>query len=260
MPRKGDVMPQILQTATGDLLLLYPASNRLLFQRYGRDGLARPSIASENYSAGLSAVLFQENLYFSYLDGEDTLCFCHLGVPSPLRTMPNCKSSILPPRLLLFHEKLLLVYATETAKDGPEDCECSLCITAPLEEESSEIRLSLKPSEILSIATGENACYFVVSLQEENTLLQLSQDFCLIPCPSSRETRVLQANQDLTSALEQVKDENHTLTHSLELLEEDKQGLLKAIESAKAQYQELMGVAEQYRDEAAKWYQKYIRS
>lgn len=41
------------------------------------------------------------------------------------------------------------------------------------------------------------------------------------------------------------------------LLEEIER-LQKLLESAKVQYEELMGVALQYREEAAKWYERYI--
>lgn len=43
-----------------------------------------------------------------------------------------------------------------------------------------------------------------------------------------------------------------------EALLEEIERLNKTIESIKLQYEELMGVAMQYRDEARKWYEKFI--
>ena len=49
-------------------------------------------------------------------------------------------------------------------------------------------------------------------------------------------------------------DEEHDLQALLEEIEQ----LNKTIESIKLQYDELMDVALQYREEARKWYNKYI--
>ena len=48
------------------------------------------------------------------------------------------------------------------------------------------------------------------------------------------------------------------LTHTEQELLEEIERLNQTIESIKRQYDELMGVALQYREEAKKWYNKFV--
>lgn len=213
------------QSLSGDLFLIYPLSERLYFQKLGRAGLTRPALLSEGYHSDLSIVFYQDELYYSFLDTESTLQLCTLGQNAPILQAENISPSVFSPRVTVFQGRLLLLF-TE-GKPQPE-----LRITFPFEE--SEQALSVKVSPGATISLTESGSSLIILMEEPKgiSLLRLTASFELLECSSPKEER----------------------------LSEEKESLSMSLESAKRQYQELMDVATQYRNEAQKWYRKYLRS
>lgn len=225
-------MPQLLQADNGELLLLYPLSGHLFFQRHGREGLTRPALLADDYASDLNTALDQGELYYSYLSNSGELKLCVLGQDAPLRTTPECDPLLFPQGFYTFSKKLLFLFATSENGEQPFSS-ASLQLILPHEINSSPLQiLSLEGISKVTPAESENALFLLLTTDQGTSLYHMEQNYQLTECQS------------------QV----------LEHLEEENQSLSRTIESIKSQYEELMDVALQYRQEAQKWYQKYIRS
>ncbi len=225
-------MPQLLQTDNGELLLLYPLSGHLFFQRHGREGLTRPTLLADDYASDLNAVIDQGELYYSYLSNAGELKLCILGQSAPLWATTECDPHLFSPGFYAFRDKLLFLFATGEIRE-PSIQPAALQLILPHETASSPTQL-LSLEGILNVTPAESKkdLYLLLVSDHDTALFGMDQSLQLSEC-KSRE---------------------------LEHLQEENQALSQTIESIKAQYEELMDVALQYRQEAQKWYQKYIRS
>lgn len=226
------------QSAAGELFFLYPIEKTVNLQIASPKGFHRHVILTDDYQSGLNAVLFQNTIFYSYLDAEGMLLVRSTDQKLPLFKKAAVKTQVFAPKLVCLYEELLLLYLQDSDSDS------SLALSFPLKEDTEKKLLELQPApdriafchEPQDALSPSEPVFLMVRADTPSDyhMYSLTKDFALQERVSVKEAQY-----------EQLLEENETLKNQLD--------------QAGTQYRELMEVAYQYREEARKWYQKFIR-
>lgn len=232
-------MTKLFTTPQGELLLLYPFQNRILFQIKGSEGYSRLSVLAQDYGSSFDSILHQDSLYFSYVSEGGQITLRTVGRADPVFATPHVADAGAP-FLVSIGERLLLFHVQQTA-----DLSYQVHASLPL---SPELDFSLQgvfdtPPALLWSQTG-NAVLLILQVGEHPRLCQVGEDLTcnyLTPPAATQDPSALAASREREAALQA---ENVRLN--------------QIISSIKLQYEELMDVAEQYRQETQKWYNRFV--
>lgn len=250
----------LLLSASESGLFVYPMKN---------DRFGHPFLLCSGYKSGFSGCLYNDSLYYTYINKENSLLLRRLHESTLLFRLDNTEGiSYVQPQLVCFHNTLFLFY---------------------FENEPGSFRLNVQlPFSGLHVSLPEPLC---TAYSEPPTLSLLTAGHYLYLFLSAGTSALsyryspatsfepIHAEADLLSTLrlpwevEKAQLEQallravHLSEQQQTLLSEKEQKLQQAVqaqehtsrllERAKTQYNELMQVAEQYRREAMKWYEKY---
>lgn len=264
----------VLVSASENGLFLHPIHN----ERFGH-----PFLLCSGYKNGFSGCIYNDSLHYTYINKENSLLLRRLHESTTLFRLDGTDTvTYQTPQLVAFQGSLLLFYS-EKSKDAYR-----LKLHLPFSEHEPQLPEPLGQAysvpPLLSLqATGqylylfltagatdfsyrysENAGFEVLSSEEEllSRLLipwesektQLEQALLRAVHLSEQQQNLLTAKEQNLQAVEaSLKECEQSREQALQKL---KQTTL-LLERAKKQYNELMQVAEQYRQEAAKWYGKF---
>ncbi len=270
-------------------LLLSTSDSGLYAHALQNERLIRSTQLCSNYESDLSGVLYNNTLYYSYLTKERSLlvrCFGDATIVFRLDSTGNI--SYQQPQLLSFANTLLLSYIEQTDAGYVPKFRCLFTDLPPV-----SLPISAPASVIpqLRLLSTDTALYIFLSADTTSEVFRYNTSFspeklcteteasAILQLPWKTEKNELQQKIDqLTEQLTQAQDELaqksaqctrlesmlieqtgnlHTTKKQLAQTEHNLQQTQTLLERAKAQYDELMQVAERYRDEARKWYGKF---
>lgn len=253
-----------LQTPEKNYLLT--GSEQGLFLRTTVNGqLSRPALLCGNYSCGLSAVAYRNFLFYAYQNKEHALLVRTLSDTAPVFRLTDTPfQTYHTPQLAVFCGQLLLFYITEQQsfyylkgqlllnEEAPELFR--LPLTGPL---SAIPKVLLCPTDIGLYLSLTSYCYSYLLQIDTNFHMEemVAKDPTLAPLRSELEKKEA-AISDLAKLLAEKESTINDLTKQLTETQKAHQNTTKLLDRAKNQYAELMQVAERYRDEAKKWYEK----
>lgn len=293
--------PLLLSASEGGLFL-YPVRN----EHFGH-----PFLLCSGYKTGFSGCIYNDSLYYAYLNKENALLLRRLHESALLfRLESNATVTCRDPQLIVFNHTLFLFFLEETPdayrlKLRLPFTDKELQLPEPLTVSFStlpKLRLMTAGQSLyLFLTAGEcsvsyrytTADRFEPLCSEEELLsrlrlpweaeeAQLKQTILqAIHLSEQQQALLTEKEQGLKRAEARIAgltaeaEQTNTLLsetgqalqdtkQQLEACEESRQQALKnlehtslLLERAKAQYSELMQVAEQYRQEALKWYGKF---
>ena len=228
-------MPYCFQSHSGEFFILHAVENTIYLQFVSPRGFQRQTLMADDYRGSLSAVLYRDEIIYSYVDNQGLLQVRSIDQKLPLFTTKAAVSTdMFSPILLLLNDEHMLLYIQEG-----EAFHGQLLLTLPLRSETF-LLLQNVLSENMAFCQNSAGLFIVMSEVMTDPSHPAS-------CQLYRLTQ--------EHALEECSRENNSVTESLL---EEKEALQIKLRSASVQYEELMEVACQYRDEARKWYQKFI--
>lgn len=273
----------LLLSGSEDGLFLYPVQSH-------RPG--RPLLLCSGYKNGLAGCCCDGNTYYTYINKENALLLRRLFDPSVLLKIDSTDYvSCLAPQLISFHNTLLLFYFEYEAEQklyrlklylpfsslqpNLPDTLASACSVLPglhvhttaqylyliLTTEATSVAYRYSASVSFEPLFSEEEVVSVLRLPWESEKKQLEQTILQSVQLTGQQQALLTEKEqklhtmearlaELSSEAEQtntsLRETAQTLAHTSLLLER-----------AKTQYAELMQVAEQYRQEAMKWYEKF---
>ena len=223
------------QIPSGDMFFLYASDSDLLLQAANSRGFQYQSHVANDYVSSLSAVYLEGMIYYSYIDKDGMLTLHSLAQKQPLLQKKASAETVFPPRLLAFQQELLLLSVEIDNIQNSDAAVQKLCITLPLKQ-------------------GKE--YFLPEIITESSVL------LLFDVPTNLWFLLLSDSQPVLYCFDQAftfRKYAAASEHALERLSEENETLRLQLGSAKAQYDQLMDVAIQYREEAKKWYERCIR-
>lgn len=235
-------MSYLYETAGGQGFFIYKNQNEIILRKKEGHQFYLPVIMVRDYKNGLNDTVYNSAIYYTYINENGALVVRSvLEYVFPFERQAGENVSFNSPSLTAFYGRLILFYMEKNTGDGVENYRLHGIL--PYEGER----------EILNVDLGnKEALYKVVCLNER----------MLVSVENEKGYVLYEASNDLQLvAQDRVENRNEQELAMLKssLMEQQKEiNFYKSqIESAKRQYQELMQVAEQYREEANHWSGKF---
>lgn len=235
-------MSYLYETAGGQGFFIYKNQNEIILRKKEGHQFYLPVIMVRDYKSGLNDTVYNSAIYYTYINENGALVVRSvLEYVFPFERQAGENVSFNSPSLTAFYGRLILFYMEKNTGDGVENYRLHGIL--PYEGER----------EILNVDLGnKEALYKVVCLNER----------MLVSVENEKGYVLYEASNDLQLvAQDRIENRNEQELAMLKssLMEQQKEiNFYKSqIESAKRQYQELMQVAEQYREEANHWSGKF---
>lgn len=264
-------------------LLLSASENGLFVYPIQNERIGHPLLLCSNYKSGLSACAYSKTIHYVYINRDNALLVRRLRESGCLfRLDPTDTVTYSNPQLIVFNNLLYLFYIEEQAgvfrlkawrisPDTKMTLPEALCTPFPVPP-----HLSLQATEhylYLILTTREYSVSYRYSSTVSFELLR-SQEELLSDLRLPWETEKTRLKETLMKTIHLSEQQQNLLTEKEQALQttqsqlsdctESRQQTLRELERttlllerAKSQYNELMQVAEQYRQEAMKWYGKF---
>lgn len=231
-------MSYLFESTTGDGLIIYTYKNQIHMRKKHNDQIGKINVLAYDYMHSFSAIVFSNTIYYSYIDSSSNYILRRISDNIILYMIEKITiDSLLPPQLVAFDHKLFICYKDLTSHNPT--LKCIPPFHPEIKIDFSSINYFNKQIEIY---TSKKNLYIEVSDNHSTNLYQLNSNFQIIELEAT-ENIFSQEIQELKLLLNEKENEITTLHQTLE--------------SAKHQYNELMSVANQYKQEAIKWCSKF---
>ncbi len=240
-------MGNIFAAGAEKSLVIYAQNNTIYLLMTTGEAPCQPGILTDDFQSGLSEAIYRKTLYYAYLNTQNELVIKSILDVGNLFILPTTDAFLYKtPHLVLFQEKLILLYMIQ----NPLDNRYALKMLLPFETESDshpiplpDISFSTLPA-IKSFPT-ENNLFLQLYTEDQCYFLSLSGDYKVtIYEDVSPYKQNLQLLSNKVAILEPQIEQKNIVVQSQEA----------TISSIKNQYNELMDTAIKYREEARKWY------
>jgi len=250
-------------------LLLSASESGLFVHPMKNDRFGHPFLLCSGYKSGLSGCLYNDSLYYTYINKENSLLLRRLH-ESTLLFRLDCTETVayVQPQLICFRNTLFLFYFERTQgsfrlKVQLPFSDLHFSLPEPLCTSYSEL-------PTLSLLTTGQYLYLFLSAESSTLSYRYSPAASFEPIHTEAdllstlrlpwETEKAQLEQALLRAVHLSEQQQTLLSEKEQKLQQAVQAqehTSRLLERAKIQYNELMQVAEQYRQEAMKWYGKF---
>ena len=263
----------VLVSASENGLFLHPIHN----ERFGH-----PFLLCSGYKNGFSGCIYNDALYYTYINKENALLLRRLHEATVLFRLDGTDTvTYHAPQSVVFQGTLFLFYI-EKAEDSYR-LKLRLPFSDPVPELPEALGHSFPvPPSFFLRAMGPHLYLFLTAASSVSAYRYSSASFETLSSEEELLSRLLipweaektQMEQALLRAVHLSEQQQNLLTEkeqkiqateatlkecnqSREQAQQKSKQTTLLLERAKKQYNELMQVAEQYRQEAAKWYRKF---
>lgn len=220
------------------MYLIYSVQNKIFFRSQNGERIAPPHLLSTDYFCNLSDVSYEDNLYYSYINTSNQLVVKNLSSQEIIYILTlNHSCNHLITKLIYCFNTLLLFYCEEIS-----DNQFNLCFSLPLLD-GYKYRLEhiLCPTDKVNILHSFNCTIVEFISNTPSILYKINEDFSFTKIDDDKifEKQSIDLNDELSA-------KNDEIIH-----------LKNTIKNATSQYNDLMKVAEHYKNEAIKWRSKF---
>lgn len=259
-------MAILYESANNKGLLIYTQDNQIILRQKKENQFSQPFVLSHDYSHGLSDVLFNSTLYYSFIDKQGNLViqslFEHI---LPFVIEKNRNVNYRNSKLIVFAGQLVLFYCMHSLEENIYTINYLLpyhssesCVLPYYYHQTPQYQLCQSNQDILLLLQGDH----------QTVMLAIDKDFSFSPLmkPSSLlETSLKQELEQYRTDISEKETHYQSLKKSYDdlqkkydLCQKNIDHKNKQLQSVVKQYQELMHVAEEYRKEAIRWNKRYL--
>ena len=231
-------MGSVYRTSEGNLVL-YTQEDRIYLRTLVKEGMGRAVILASDYDSDLTDVLYRGNVYYAYKNTEGKILVRNIsdhGVWYRLGEEGGLEGYA--PRLSTVGDILILFYAMKNPLDGTYYLRCRM------PEAPDKERACLHLFENMGIMEADPPMIQTISC---------IGGMLLVVDPERMIWWDEEGNGGWIAKSDRQKQETLRVSFQEKLDQKD-----QIIESIKQQYEELMKVAETYRQEAIKWRNKFL--
>lgn len=235
-------MSYLYETASGQGFFIYKNQNEIILRKKEGHQFYLPVIMVRDYKSDLNDTVYNSAIYYTYINENGALVVRSvLEYVFPFERQAGENVSFNSPSLTAFYGRLILFYMEKNTGDGVENYRLHGIL--PYEGER----------EILNVDLGNKEALYKVVCLNERMLVSVENEKGYVLYEASNDLQLVAQDR-----VENRNDQELAMLKS-SLMEQQKEiNFYKSqIESAKRQYQELMQVAEQYREEANHWSGKF---
>lgn len=235
-------MSYLYETAGGQGFFIYKNQNEIILRKKEGHQFYLPVIMVRDYKNGLNDTVYNSAIYYTYINENGALVVRSvLEYVFPFERQAGENVSFNSPSLTAFYGRLILFYMEKNTGDGVENYRLHGILPYEGEREILNVDLENKEAMYKVVCLNER---MLVSVENEKgyVLYEASNDLQLVAQDRVENRNEQELAMLKSSLMEQQKEINFYKSQ---------------IESAKRQYQELMQVAEQYREEANHWSGKF---
>lgn len=235
-------MSYLYETAGGQGFFIYKNQNEIILRKKEGHQFYLPVIMVRDYKSGLNDTVYNSAIYYTYINENGALVVRSvLEYVFPFERQAGENVSFNSPSLTAFYGRLILFYMEKNTGEGEENYRLHGIL--PYEGER----------EILNVDLGNKEALYKVVCLNQRMLVSVENEKGYVLYEASNDLQLVAQDR-----VENRNDQELAMLKS-SLMEQQKEiNFYKSqIESAKRQYQELMQVAEQYREEANHWSGKF---
>ena len=235
-------MSYLYETAGGQGFFIYKNQNEIILRKKEGHQFYLPVIMVRDYKSGLNDTVYNSAIYYTYINENGALVVRSvLEYVFPFERQAGENVSFNSPSLTAFYGRLILFYMEKNTGEGVENYRLHGIL--PYEGER----------EILNVDLGNKEAMYKVVCLNQRMLVSVENEKGYVLYEASNDLQLVAQDR-----IENRNDQELAMLKS-SLMEQQKEiNFYKSqIESAKRQYQELMQVAEQYREEANHWSGKF---
>ena len=259
-------MSNVYSVGNNRQLIIYNAGSNIFLRVAHFGGLDRPIVLAADYLCGLTECIYNSSLYYSYINQNGSLILKNImDTANVLAIDCNYVQEYSNPKLAICNDTLLLFYL----KQNPVSDKPSLHCITPDDNNALPIPLPdiKKPVNSYSVLAYNN--FILLCVNEHIYKIEQIGHFKQLARCTADNNSTDNNNADNINSNNNNSNNNDNYIEREKSLTEDFNKKIAAcqakineqsavIDSITTQYNELMDIARQYRDEAIKWRSKFI--
>ena len=259
-------MSNVYSVGNNRQLIIYNAGSNIFLRVAHFGGLDRPIVLAADYLCGLTECIYNSSLYYSYINQNGSLILKNImDTANVLAIDCNYVQEYSNPKLAICNDTLLLFYL----KQNPVSDKPSLHCITPDDNNALPIPLPdiKKPVNSYSVLAYNN--FILLCVNEHIYKIEQIGHFKQLAICTAYNNSTDNNNADNINSNNNNSNNNDNYIEREKSLTEDFNKKIAAcqakineqsavIDSITTQYNELMDIARQYRDEAIKWRSKFI--
>lgn len=255
-------MSNVYSVGNNRQLIIYNAGSNIFLRVAHFGGLDRPIVLAADYLCGLTECIYNSSLYYSYINQNGSLILKNImDTANVLAIDCNYVQEYSNPKLAICNDTLLLFYL----KQNPVSDKPSLHCITPDDNKALPIPLPdiKKPVNSYSVLAYNNFILLCVNehiykIEQIGYFKQLA--ICTADNNSTDNNNAdnINSNNNNDNYIEREKSLTEDFNKKIAACQAKINEQSAVIDSITAQYNELMDIARQYRDEAIKWRSKFI--
>lgn len=255
-------MSNVYSVGNNRQLIIYNAGSNIFLRVAHLGGLDRPIVLATDYLCGLTECIYNSSLYYSYINQNGSLILKNIMDTANILAIDcNYVQEYSNPKLAICNDTLLLFYL----KQNPVSDKPSLHCITPDDNNALPIPLPdiKKPVNSYSVLTYNNFILLCVNeriykIEQIGYFKQLA--ICTADNNSTDNNNAdsINSNNNNDNYIEREKSLTEDFNKKIAACQAKINEQSAVIDSITAQYNELMDIARQYRDEAIKWRSKFI--
>lgn len=255
-------MSNVYSVGNNRQLIIYNAGSNIFLRVAHFGGLDRPIVLATDYLCGLTECIYNSSLYYSYINQNGSLILKNIMDTANILAIDcNYVQEYSNPKLAICNNTLLLFYL----KQNPVSDKPSLHCITPDDNNALPIPLPdiKKPVNSYSVLAYNNFILLCVNehiykIEQIGYFKQLA--ICTADNNSTDNNNAdnINSNNNNDNYIEREKSLTEDFNKKIAACQAKINEQSAVIDSITAQYNELMDIARQYRDEAIKWRSKFI--
>ena len=255
-------MSNVYSVGNNRQLIIYNAGSNIFLRVAHFGGLDRPIVLATDYLCGLTECIYNSSLYYSYINQNGSLILKNIMDTANILAIDcNYVQEYSNPKLAICNNTLLLFYL----KQNPVSDKPSLHCITPDDNNALPIPLPdiKKPVNSYSVLAYNNFILLCVNehiykIEQIGHFKQLA--ICTADTNSTDNNNAdnINSNNNNDNYIEREKSLTEDFNKKIAACQAKINEQSAVIDSITAQYNELMDIARQYRDEAIKWRSKFI--
>ena len=257
-------MSNVYSVGNNRQLIIYNAGSNIFLRVAHFGGLDRPIVLAADYLCGLTECIYNSSLYSSYINQNGSLILKNIMDTTNILAIDcNYVQEYSNPKLAICNNTLLLFYL----KQNPVSDKPSLHCITPDDNNALPIPLPdiKKPVNSYSVLAYNNfILLFVIEhiyrIQQCRRFKQLSRFTAYNNSTDNNNADNINSNNNNSNNnyIEREKSLTEDFNKKIAACQAKINEQSAVIDSITTQYNELMDIARQYRDEAIKWRSKFI--
>ena len=260
-------MTKIYELQTEQWVMFFSRGTQLILQYKEGDRVGRPILLANDYSGGFRGAYYEGTLYYLYVSSDrdillrnirDNMVYYqirHREVENGESAEPKEQGEIL--QMGVYEGELILWYLNRGTKGTAGSLQCLY----PFKPGLGRVVLNEIPEDVdVRVLKTEKIIFLLWIDRQGEEIYRVDKDLQIRKITNRENSYAEEQKRRLETALEEIDRLRQILGERAQKLEDRDQQIKKLqgmIDSAKSQYEELMHVAEHYRDEAIRWRSKF---